>query len=207
MFFLNPHEVDSNFSEPYPNSSQHLTWWNDRFPQLCPINKPHAVSRHDFLFTVSSRLCNYVIWTKYYKFIFLSDQSKLCLWLHINMGFVEWDHCIAFVLWTFSIRYFFIVLTNSKVIVRVKQQRWVKWKSGGGGGDGRGWAAEQDDEKNDMANWQQDENGLMGDDSYEIIIGKMSKHDTMIDRWGGKKRGEDESKRREKSGRNTDGRN
>lgn len=61
---------------------------------------------------------------------------------------------------------------------RVKQQRW-----GRGRGDGRRATARREDEKNDTAKWQQDENGLMGGDSSEMKMRKMSKHNTMTDSW------------------------
>lgn len=56
----------------------------------------------------------------------------------------------------------------------------LKYTAYGGGDRGRG-AAGREDEKNYMAK-SQDENGQMCGDSYEMRIGKMSKHDTMIDR-------------------------
>lgn len=59
-----------------------------------------------------------------------------------------------------------------------------------------GESGAREDEKNDTVKWQEDENSLMGEDSYEMRMGKMSKRNTLTDRWGGEM---EESKKKTQS--------
>lgn len=131
----------------------------------------------------SAQLTSYMLWA---HVTFIYSSWLVCNYANRMTGLNTESLIIVLLCWL-SIYIFHCARKPQCNCKRVKKLRWIESKRGGG--DGGIGVSGREDEKNDMAKWQQDEHRLMGEDSYEMRIGKMSKHDTMIDRWGGKARG------------------